>query len=139
MKIAKLVIGIFSCVVFFLIIIQSCSVGVGNALDTMTGKKAEFSGSAGLFLAICMLVAGIVGMATRSSKGGGITAGIFYAIGGIIGINNIGSFGDLQIWAILSIIFAAVFILGSIFMNKPVKKTESTIESAPAQDNNEST
>jgi len=120
MKIAKLVIGIISCVLFLLIVIQSCAAGASNV---MSGSR-EASGTAGFFLAICLLVAGIVGMATRNSKGGGITSGVFYALGGFIGIIGSGTFDDLKIWAVLSFIFAVVFILGSIFMKKTVKTTE---------------
>jgi hypothetical protein len=120
MKIAKLIIGIISCVLFLLITVQSCVVGAGNVMF----NSRESSGAAGFLLAICLLVAGIVGMATRNSKGGGITSGVFYALGGFIGIISFGTFADLQIWAILSFIFAVIFILGSLFMKKPVKETE---------------
>jgi hypothetical protein len=120
MKIAKLVIGVISCVLFLLIVVQSCAAGASNV---MSGSR-ESSGAAGFFLAICLLVAGIVGMATRNSKGGGITSGVFYTLGGFIGIIGFGTFKDLLIWAILSFIFAGVFILGSIFMKKTVKTTE---------------
>jgi len=120
MKIAKLIIGIISCVFFLLITVQSCVVGAGNVMF----NSREASGAAGFFLALCLLVAGIVGMATRNSKGGGITSGVFYALGGFIGIISYGTFSDLQIWSILSFIFAVIFILGSIFMKKPVKATE---------------
>jgi len=116
MKIAKLVIGIISCVLFLVITFQSCAAGASNV---MSGSK-EVSGTAGFFLAICLLVAGIVGIVTRNSKAGGITSGVFYALGGFIGIISFGTFADLQIWAILSFIFAGVFILGSIFMKKTV-------------------
>lgn len=58
MKTAKLVIGILSMVLFLVIVLQSCIVGVGNVLV----ENDEISGSAGVFLAICMLVAGIVGL-----------------------------------------------------------------------------
>ena len=44
-----------------------------------------------------MLIAGIVGVATRKSKGGGIVAGVFYLLGGLLGIVNYGSFSDLAI------------------------------------------
>lgn len=118
MKIAKLVIGIISCVLFLLIIVQSCAAGASNVLSA----SGESSGSAGFFLAICLLIAGIVGIATRNSKGGGITAGVFYGVGGFVGIISFGSFADLQIWSILSFIFASIFIFGSIFMKKPERK-----------------
>ncbi len=110
MKTTKLVIGIISIVLFFLIAFQSCAAGIGNALE----DNGESSGSAGFMLAFCMLIAGIVGIACKKSKGGTITSGVFYAIGGIIGICNVGAFADLQIWSILSLIFAAVFIISGI-------------------------
>lgn len=111
MKIAKLIIGIISIVLFALIAFQSCAVGLGNILL----DNGELSGSAGLYLAFCMLIAGIVGICTRKGKFGGYVAGVFYILGGLIGIANVGNFSDLKIWSILSFIFAAVFILGSMF------------------------
>ena len=114
MKTAKLVIGIISIVLFFLIMFQSCAAGIGNAL----AENGEVSGTAGSFLAFCMLIAGIVGVAGRNSKGATYTAGGFYLLGGIIGISNVGSFADLMIWSVLSFIFAAVFILSGIKMKK---------------------
>lgn len=110
MKTSRTVIGIISIILFVLITFQSCAAGLGNAL----AENGESSGSAGLFLALCMLIAGIVGVATRKSKGGAITSGCFYAIGGLIGIANVGSYGDLKIWSVLSFIFAAVFIITAI-------------------------
>ena len=66
MKTTRLVIGIISMVLFVLIALQSCVAGVGNALE----QAGETSGSSGLFLAVFMLIAGIVGVAARKSKGG---------------------------------------------------------------------
>ena len=117
MKNAKLVIGIISIVLFALIAFQSCAAGLGNTL----AENGEVSGTAGLVLAFCMLIGGIVGIVTRTSKGGGIAAGVFYLIGGLLGIANYASFADLAIWSVLSFIFAAVFILGSLKMQKTDK------------------
>lgn len=110
MKTARLIIGIISIVLFCVITMQSCAAGLGNAIE----GNGEVSGSAGLILALCMLVAGIVGVCCRKMKAGTIVAGCFYAFGGLIGIVNVGSYGDLQIWSVLSFIFAAVFIIGAI-------------------------
>lgn len=66
MKTAKLVIGIISMVLFVLVAFQSCAAGLGNAL----ADNGEVSGTSGMLLAFCMLIAGIVGVATRKSKGG---------------------------------------------------------------------
>lgn len=110
MKVSRLVIGIISIVLFFLVSFQSCAAGLGNALE----DNGEVSGTAGFMLACCMLIAGIVGICCRKLKAGTIVAGCFYAVGGLLGIANVGSYADLQIWSILSFIFAAVFIITGI-------------------------
>ena len=66
MKTAKLVIGIISMVLFVLVAFQSCAAGLGNAL----ADNGEVSGTSGMLLAFCMLIAGIVVVASRKSKGG---------------------------------------------------------------------
>lgn len=124
MKTAKLIIGIISIVLFFLIAFQSCAAGLGNTL----ANNGEVSGTSGILLAFCMLIAGIVGISTRKSKGGGITAGVFYLLGGLIGIVNYGSFSDLAIWSVLCFIFGAVFIVCSLTMKKADKNNTNTTD-----------
>ncbi len=119
MKTTKLIIGIISVVLFGIILFQSCVVGIGDAL---LEEEEELGGSAGIILAICMLIAGIIGIAARKSLGGSITAGVFYLVGGLIGIANVGSYSDLKIWSIISFIFAFIFIVGSILENGKKKK-----------------
>ena len=114
MRTAKLVIGIISIVLFVIMMFQSCAAGM---LDAMS-DDGSVSGAAGVLTSFAMLVAGIVGIATRDSKGGGITAAVFYLLGGLIGVANAGRFGDLKIWGGLAIIFGIVFLLGSIRMGK---------------------
>lgn len=114
MKTSRLVIGIVSIVLFLLVGMQSCAAGMGNALQ----DNGEVSGTAGLLLAICMLVAGIVGIATRKGGKGPIVAGCFYLVGGLLGFANAGSYSDLKIWSALCFIFAVVFILGSLIKKK---------------------
>lgn len=121
MKTAKLIIGIISIVLCFFVLFQSCAAGIGNAI----AENGETSGSSGLVVAILMLVAGIVGLCTRKSRGGGITTGVFYAVAGFVGISNYGSYSDLMIWAILCFVFAAVFIIGSITMKTQNKAVEN--------------
>lgn len=114
MKTIKLIFGIISIVLFGLISLQSCAAGVGNAL----ADNGEVSGTAGLLLAFCMLIAGIVGVCTRKSKIGGIAAAVFYLLGGLIGIANYGSYSDLAIWSVLCFIFGGVYLIGSLKMKK---------------------
>ena len=102
----KKVVGIISVVLFTLIALQSCVAGLGNVLE----GSGEVSGSAGMMLAFIMLIAGVISLTSKTSKGMIITAIVFYAIGGIIGISNVGSYSDLAIWSVLSFIFAGLLL-----------------------------
>ncbi|MBB6697414.1 hypothetical protein [Clostridium algidicarnis] len=102
----KKVIGILSIVLFTIITFQSCAAGLGNAMES----SKEASGSAGFMLALAWLIAGIILLCSKKSKGMVITSIVFYALAGIIGIANVGSFKDLMIWAVVSFIFTALLI-----------------------------
>ena len=108
----KKVVGIISIILFFLISFQSCAVGFGN---TVLNNK-EASGSAGFMLALCLLIAGIIALVAKT-KGTVITSIVFYSIGGIIAIANVGSFSDLKIWAIVSFLFTGLLIF-HLYRNK---------------------
>jgi len=80
-----------------------------------------------------MLIAGIVGIAARKSKGGSITAGAFYIFGAIIGFANLGTFGDLIVWSVIALLFGLFFILGTLLIkekaiavtiSEPINKTD---------------
>lgn len=118
MKTSRLVIGIISIVLFVFITFQSCAVGIGNTLE----ESGETTGTAGFILAVCLLIAGIVGICCRKLKVGTIVAGCFYALGGLMGAGNVGSYTDLKIWSTLSFIFAGVFIITGIMQKQ--KKLE---------------
>jgi len=115
MKTAKLTIGIISMVLFIIIAFQSCAAGLGNAL----AQNNASDGSAGILLAIFMLVAGIVGVATRNhGRGGALAAAILYLIGGVVGIASIGGiFGDLILWSVVSFAFCLVFGIDAALHN----------------------
>ena len=119
MKTAKLVIGIISCVLFLLIMFQSCAATVAEAM----GDSEGLSGGAGVLTGIFMLVAGIVGIAThKSAKGGGtITCIVFYLLAGLIGIFMHGIYEDLVIWGSLCLVFALVHIIFQFKGEKVVK------------------
>ncbi len=67
MKTARLTIGIISIVLFVVVSMQSCAVGVANTVL----NNGEASGTAGTILSICLLVAGIVGICVRNSLSNG--------------------------------------------------------------------
>lgn len=111
MKTWKLVSGILSIVMFFMVAFQSCAAGLGNAL----AENGEVSGSAGIIVAIMMLVGGIVSIATRSGgKGGNIALIVLFGIGAIFGFALAGSFADLNIWAAWCLVCAVLAIVSLI-------------------------
>lgn len=111
MKTWKLVSGILSIVLFVIVGFQSCAVGIGNTLQ----DNGEVSGSAGVIVAIMLLVGGIVSIVTRNGgKGGNIALIILYGIGAFFGFALAGEYSDLNIWAfwcLICLIFAIVALV----------------------------
>lgn len=118
MKNAKLVISILTLVLSLIIMLQSCAAGLGNALE----DNGEVGGSAGFLLALCFIVAGIIGIVTRKgvSKGGYVAAG-FYIVGGLIGFICAGSYSDLNVWSTVSVAFGVLFIIFNIIMKRRIR------------------
>lgn len=114
MKTAKLVIGIISIALFFLVGLQSCAAGLSNTL----ADTGEISGTAGVMVAFVFLVAGIVAVAARRSKGASIFCAVFYLLAFLIGISNYGSYADLQIWSYLCSIFGVLFVIFAVRTKK---------------------
>jgi len=114
MKTAKLIIGIISIVLTVIIIFQSCAASIGDALANEGGS----SGFVGIMVAVLMLVAGIVAIAARNSKGGGIFCLILYAAAGIVGLAAHGIYTDLVVWGTLCLIFAVIFLVATITYKK---------------------
>ena len=113
MKVWKLVSGILSIVFAVLVFFQSALVGLGNAIQ----ENGEVGGSAGLLVAIVLLVGGIVSIVTRNGgKGGAIALIILFGIGAMMGAAA-GSYKDLTVWAGWCGI-CAVFALISLFIKK---------------------
>lgn len=108
----RLVCGIISIVLTLIVLLQSCAAGVSNALEA----NGEVSGSAGFLLAICFLVAGIVGIVTRNSskKAGPFVSAGFYLAGALVAACNVGSYSDLAIWATVSAVFGVLFLVSGI-------------------------
>lgn len=121
MKTTRMVVGIISMVLFLIVSLQSCVAGLGNTL----ADNGEVSGSAGFMLALCMLIAGIIAVAARKTKGGTITALCFYAVGGLIGIANVGTYSDLKVWSVIAFVFAAIMLITLLIKDK-TNKTDNT-------------
>ncbi|MFQ6880550.1 MAG: hypothetical protein ACLRS1_12275 [Oscillospiraceae bacterium] len=97
MKTWKLVSGIISIVMFVIVSFQSCAAGIVNTMEA----NGEAGGSAGIIVAIMLLVGGIVSIATRSSdgKGGNIALIVLFGIAALFGFTMAGGYSDLYIWA----------------------------------------
>ena len=112
MKVWRLVSGILSMVMFFIVSFQSCATGVVNALDD---NSQDTSDAAGFLVAIGLLVAGILSTVFRKnqSKGGSISLVVVYGLTALMGFANQGTFSDLIVWsfwALICAILAAVSI-----------------------------
>ncbi|MCI8489645.1 MAG: hypothetical protein HFJ04_05275 [Lachnospiraceae bacterium] len=120
MKVWKLVSGILSIVLFFLVMFQSCAAGLANTLS----ENGESGGSAGVVVSIMLLAGGIVSIATRKGgKGGNIALIVIYGIAALTGFALAGSFADLTIWAGWCLICAVLAVVSLIKGNKE-KETE---------------
>ena len=113
---ARMIIGILSIVLFLIISLQSCVAGVLNILRT----SSEISGSAGLLMAICFFVGGLVGLLTRNSqhKGGPITSCAFYWFSFFLSRMFSGTFTDLRIWGVLGFAFGTVYLMAAMKTKK---------------------
>jgi len=114
-KTLKLIIGILSCVLFMLIMFQSCSITVLSSV----ADPSDYSGAVGMIVAVLLLCAGITGIAGRNSRGGTIGAGVLYVLGGLFGFTGMATYPDLQIWSWICIVFGAVFLLSLAVPDNP--------------------
>lgn len=124
MKIARLIIGIISLVLTFVIGFQSCAAGFVNALE----ENGQSSGTIGVVTGFLIMVAGIIAICARSSKPGGFVAGGFYVFAFLFGIVNFGNYSDLAVWSVLSLIFGVFFIISSAVMKKQTNANSQSVQ-----------
>lgn len=112
----RLIISVISMVLCLLILFQSCAAGISNALQ----DNGATSGTSGMMLAFCMLLAGIIGAVTRKSKSQIVTMlpGAFYWFGSLMTFGTGSTYGDLPIWGGVSFFFGAVFVAAGLKMKK---------------------
>lgn len=120
MKTWKLVAGILSIVLFFLVMFQSCAAGVVNVMEDNGGT----SGTTGVMVAIFMLAGGIVSIATRKAtgKGGNIALIILFGLAALIGFTGYGNYGDLLIWSAWCLLNAILAVISMIRGRKSDKE-----------------
>ena len=117
MKNARLIIGIVSFILFFIILFQSCAAGVVNSVTA----SSDAGGSAGLIVAFMVVIAGIIAIVCRKNATGSIVAGVVYGLSGLVGVATSDVYTDLSIWGGLFIIFAIFYIFSGIKQKKSDK------------------
>jgi len=109
----RVVIGIITVVLFFLFQVQSCVAGADESLQSIFSDSAGTSGTTGYFVSFFFLIAGIVTIVCRKSKGGSIAAGIVYAICALILTQeDFSFFADLAFYCFISFVFGGILIIG---------------------------
>ena len=109
MKTWRLVSGIISMVLSLVIILQSCAVGVLEAM----GAEGNDSAS-GIIVAILLIAGGIVSVVTsKGGNGGSIAIICIYGIAAVIGFTA-KVYGDLIIWAVWCCVCALMAVLALI-------------------------
>lgn len=99
MRVWKLVSGILSIIFSLIVSLQSCAVGLYNALD----NSNDAGGAFGIILGVLMLTGGIVSIAVRNNKGigGNIAVLILFGIAAFSGLTPslTGTiYSDLIVW-----------------------------------------
>lgn len=108
----RLVIGIILIVLSLFVLFQSCAAGIYNTL----GDTDDAGGTAGCFVAILMIAAGVCAIVSRNSKSkaGSIAAAIILLIGSVVAFFNTKVYEDLLVWGIVLILAAVVFIICAV-------------------------
>ena len=111
MPVAKLCLGIISIIISLLISLQACTLLVSNALV----ENGRTNASSGILLAFFLLIAGIIAIAARRSRGGAVAATILYGMAGCVGaVTSLDGYQDIAIWTALCAILWLIFFI-SIF------------------------
>lgn len=112
----KLVLGIISMVLFFIVMFQSCAAGLGNVL----ADNGEVSGSFGFLVAINLLVSGIIAVAARNSvkKAPMIIAAVLTWLNYFYAKIFSGSYSDLVVWGFVSFAFGVVYLFSAMRTKK---------------------
>lgn len=109
MKVWRLVSGIISIVLSVFVLMQSGLAGLSNTLS----ENGEVGGSAGLLVAVLLLVGGIVSIVVRKGgKAGSIALFVLFGLGALMGFAGAGSYKDLNIWAGWCLICAVLGLIG---------------------------
>ncbi len=114
MKILRIVVGILSLVAILAIGLQACS-AANAAIDGTTPPAVGAAAfTAGLFLSLGFLLAGVTVLAARRHHGGGIAAGCFYILANLFVGGGGPDAAGFTLWMALGWLFAALLIFGGL-------------------------
>lgn len=90
-----------------------CFQAFSNGLQNTVNGNVDYSGTAGVALATCYLIAGMVNicMRNRNSAPAFFLPALLYIGGGVVGMLNLGIFKTLIIWSYTGFVLAAVNIV----------------------------
>ena len=126
MKIWRLVAGILSIIMSVIVSLQSCAVGVVDAVE----ESDSTSSGSGILVAILMLAGGIVSICVRKGKGkgGSIALIVIFGLAALLGLTGAETYGDLSIWGGWCAINAVLALLSLIFGKKKTEAVEDKAE-----------
>ena len=90
-----------------------CFQAFSNGLQNTVNGNVDYSGTAGIALATCYLIAGMVSicMRNRNTAPAFFLPALLYMAGGVAGMLNLGIFKTLIIWSCAGFVLAAVNIV----------------------------
>jgi len=116
----RLIIGIATVVLFFLMQVQSCTTMGVEFFQNLLDDGQRGSGGLGYTMSFFFLIAGIVSIACRKSKAGTIVAGCIYALFGLVTVEaDFSLWADLEFFCLLSFAFAVILVISGILQKTP--------------------
>jgi len=111
----RIVIGIITVGLFSLFQLQSCVACAGESVQSIISDEEGTSGTTGYIVSYFFLIAGILSIVCRKSKGGSIAAGIVFAFCGLFLLQeDFSYFKDLAFYCFISFAFCITMIISGI-------------------------
>ena len=112
MKTWRLISGILSIVLSLVILLQSCAVGMLEAMGADGSDSAS-----GLLVALLLVAAGIAIVTRNGSRGGSIALVVLYAVAAVIGFSAT-VYADLIVWAVWCCVCAVAALVSLLRRRK---------------------
>ena len=121
-SITRLVLGIITTVLGGIAFFQSCAVSSLESLGEALGEENAASGAIGIIVSFFMLAAGIVSIATRRGKAGGIVSGAITLVAALLAFVNTEGFADMGFYSgYCFFVGVAVLVVSIVYGGKGTK------------------